>query len=43
MKLLGKLVMLLLAAGAVIFGLALLREPRPDYLPVYDTAEDELF
>ena len=43
MKLLGKLVMLLLAAGAVIFGLALLRETRPDYIPVYDTDEDELF
>ena len=28
MKLLGKLVMLMLAAGAVIFGLALLRETR---------------
>ena len=43
MKLLGKLVMLLLAAGAVIFGLALLRETRPDYIPVYDTDVDELF
>ena len=32
-----------LAAGAVIFGLALLRETRPDYIPVYDTDEDELF
>ena len=43
MKLLGKLVMLLLAAGAVVFGLALLRENRPDYIPVYDTEEDDLF
>ena len=43
MKLLGKLVMLLLAAGAVIFGLALLRESRPDYIPVYDTDEDDPF
>lgn len=43
MKLLGKLVMLLLAAGAVLFGVALLRENRPDYIPVYDTDEDDLF
>ena len=43
MKLLGKLVMLLLAAGAVVLGLALRRETRPDYIPVYDTDEDELF
>lgn len=44
MKLLGKLVMLLLAAGAVIFGLSLLQKgSRPDYISVYDTDEDELF
>ena len=43
MKLLGKLVMLMLAAGAVIFGLALLRETRPDYIPVYDTEEDDMY
>ena len=44
MKLLGKLVLFLLAVGGVIFGLALLQQQTgPDYISVYDTDEDELY
>lgn len=43
MKLFCKLVMVLLAAGALLFGLSLLAETRPDYISVYDTDEDNLY
>ena len=43
MKLLAKLAMLLLAAAAVVLGLSLLQDSRPDYISVYDTDEDGPF
>ena len=43
MKLLGKILLYLLAVGAALFGLAALQqEAGPRYISVYDTDEDEM-
>lgn len=42
MKLLGKLLLFILALGAAVFGLALLaQETGPDYISVYDTDDNK--
>jgi len=43
LKLLGKILLFLLAVGAALFGLAALQqEAGPRYISVYDTDEDEM-
>lgn len=42
LKLLGKLLLFILALGAAVFGLALLaQETGPDYISVYDTDDNK--
>lgn len=43
LKLLGKILLFLVAVGAAVFGLAALQqEAGPRYISVYDTDEDEM-